>query len=111
MHAQLEDAAALREEEHRSVRMRSQEVQRVVFLARTARRVAPGGWLRSFEPDATSFLSAEHAERLALDIAAVSQRDHDLFFWNRGLRPKLARLLDGDLPPALAPAPLFPVLP
>src|SRR5260370_42487049 len=95
MHAQLEDAAALREEEHRSVRMRSQEVQRVVFLARTARRVAPGGWLRSFEPHATSFLSAEHAWRLALDITPVSHGVHHPFFRGQVLLPSIS-------PPLLA---------
>src|ERR1700716_4231550 len=77
--------------------MRGEQVKRVVLLARAARRVASGCWFRAFEPDASSFLRTKDAQRLALDVTAMRQRDHDLFLWDKVFGRELRSLVLGDL--------------
>ena len=101
VHTQLEDSAALGEEEHRGVRVCGQQVQRVVLFARAARRVRTRRGLGPFQADTAAFLSPEHAQRLPLHVAAMRERDHDLFLGHQVFSRQLRRLLVGDLGPAV----------
>src|SRR5205807_9113553 len=78
VHAELEDPARLRQEEHRRVRVRDQKMLGVVRLPRSGRSVAGRLRLGAPEPDAAALLGTEGARRLALDVAAVGEGDDDL---------------------------------
>ena len=81
--------------------MRDQEVLGVVLLAGTCGRLSACGWFGAPKAQAASLLGSESAARLPLDIAAVRQRDDDLFARDQVLGGEVARRVAGDVSSAL----------
>src|SRR5256714_11328936 len=85
VHAQLEHAPDLSEEEDRRMCMRGEQVLRVVLLARAARRLATGGGPRALQADPAALLRAEDALRLPLHTNTMRVGEHHVPFVHPGL--------------------------
>ena len=79
MDSELEHSPALREEQHRRVRVGGQQVQRVILFAGAAWRLAARGRTRALESDASALLRTKDAQGLPLHIAAMRQGHNNVF--------------------------------
>ena len=87
-----EDPAAVREEQRPVVGVRDEQVLDGVLLARDV----------ADDPLAAAVLAAVGVDRLALDVAAAGDRDHDVLVGDEVLVGHLAAGVVGDAGPALA---------
>ena len=87
-----EDAAAVGEEQRPVVGVRDEQVLDRVLLAGDV----------ADDPLAAAMLAAVRRDRLALDVAAAGDRDHDVLVGDQVLVGHLAAGVVGDARPALA---------